>query len=162
MNNKNWIDKISTPTPESFNSNSNPGSFNSNSNSSKSLEYQLQLQFQFRSWSWTQLQLQFRSWPQPCLPVGVEPRTSNLDGRVIYVGRVSSIACFIINIINTTFITKNYKRLLKITQIYKWQQNMNPTERELFEWVGGLNDNHTYPISMKTISCHQSWLATWL
>ena len=40
------IDKISTPTPESFNSNSNSnsGSFNSNSNSGKSLEYQLQLQ----------------------------------------------------------------------------------------------------------------------
>ena len=54
---------------------------------------------------------------------------------------------FIINIVNTTFITKNYKRLLKITQIYKWQQNMSPTERELIGSVGGLNDNHTYPIA---------------
>ena len=42
----------------------------------------------------------------------VTPR--NLAGCGIYVGHVSSIACFIINIFNTTFVTKNCAGLLKI------------------------------------------------
>ena len=75
----------------------------------------------------------------------VTPR--NLAGCGIYVVRVSSIACFIINIFNTTFVTKTCTLLLKITKIYIWQKNMRSTELELIGSTGGLNYSHIYPIA---------------
>ena len=75
----------------------------------------------------------------------VTPR--NLAGCGIYVVHVSSTACFIINIFNTTFVTKNCTLLLKITKIYIWQKNMTSTELELIGSTGGLNNSHIYPIA---------------
>ena len=44
-----------------------------------------------------------------------EPR--NIAGCVIYVVHVNSIECFVIDIFNTTFVTKKCTRLFKITMI---------------------------------------------
>ena len=61
----------------------------------------------------------------------VEPR--NFAGCLIYVGHINLIACFfIINIFNTTFVTKNCT-LLKITQKYIWQQNRGPHSWNLLD-----------------------------
>ena len=59
----------------------------------------------------------------------VTPR--NLAGCGIYEVHVSSIACFIIIIFNTTFVTKNCTLLLKITKF-------TSTELELIGSTGGL------------------------
>ena len=80
---------------------------------------------------------------QVCQSV-VEP--SNLAGCVIYIGHVRSIACFIINILKATFVTKNCRRLFKLTIIYTRQQNMSPHTTRTFWSAGGLNNSHTCDI----------------
>ena len=65
-----------------------------------------------------------RMWTNALFAVQISPfvpEPRNLTGCVIYVRHVSSITCFIINIFNTSFDTKNCIRSLKITIIYIWQ-----------------------------------------